>query len=67
MHLVSVREHTVELLGERFHFRAGERIHTENSYKYSIEQFSELALRRRLAGQSLLDRRPLLFAVFELR
>lgn len=43
MHLVSVKEQTVELLGERFQFRAGERIHTENSYKFSIEQFSELA------------------------
>ena len=29
--------------GRRFHFRAGERIHTENSYKYSIGQFQELA------------------------
>lgn len=67
MHLVSVREHTVELLGERFHFRAGERIHTENSYKYSIEQFSELA---RVAGWRVsrfwTDARCW-FAVFELR
>ena len=67
MHLVSVREHTVELLGERFHFRAGERIHTENSYKYSIEQFSELA---RAAGWRVgrfwTDARCW-FAVFELR
>ena len=43
MHLVSVKEQTVGLLGERFQFRAGERIHTENSYKFSIEQFSTLA------------------------
>ena len=43
MHLVSVKEQTVRLLGDRFHFHAGERIHTENSYKYSIEQFAELA------------------------
>jgi len=43
MHLVSVKEQTIELLGEHFHFRAGERIHTENSYKFSIEQFSGLA------------------------
>ena len=27
----------------RFHFRAGESIHTENSYKYSVRQFQDLA------------------------
>ncbi len=43
MHLVSLKEQTIGLLGERFHFRAGERIHTENSYKFSVEQFSRLA------------------------
>jgi L-histidine Nalpha-methyltransferase len=35
--------------GRRFRFRAGERIHTENSYKYSIDQFQRLA---RSAGWS---------------
>ena len=29
--------------GRRFHFRAGESIHTENSYKYSVSQFQDLA------------------------
>jgi dimethylhistidine N-methyltransferase len=43
MHLVSEREQEVELCGRRFHFRDGESIHTENSYKYTIEQFRELA------------------------
>jgi dimethylhistidine N-methyltransferase len=44
MHLVSTREQDVELCGRRFHFRDGESIHTENSYKYAIEQFRDLAL-----------------------
>ena len=43
MHLVSACAHEVSLRGHRFKFRAGESIHTENSYKYSIEQFQELA------------------------
>jgi dimethylhistidine N-methyltransferase len=43
MHLVSVKEQMVELLGERFHFHAGERIHTENSYKFTVDQFSGIA------------------------
>jgi uncharacterized SAM-dependent methyltransferase len=67
MHLVSQKEQTVGLLGERFHFRAGERIHTENSYKFSVEQFSRLA---RAAGWRVdrlwTDARGW-FCVFELR
>jgi len=43
MHIESRRDQTVSVGGRRFRFRAGERIHTENSYKYSIAQFQELA------------------------
>jgi dimethylhistidine N-methyltransferase len=43
MHLVSKREQDIELCGRHFHFRDGESIHTENSYKYTVEEFRELA------------------------
>lgn len=43
MHLVSSRDQTFEIRGHRFTMRAGETIHTENSYKYSVEQFQKLA------------------------
>lgn len=43
MHLVSTRDQTVRLEGRRFIFREGERLHTENSYKYSLESFRALA------------------------
>ena len=43
MHLVSVQEQSIRVRGRRIHFRAGESIHTENSYKYSISQFQDLA------------------------
>ncbi len=43
MHLVSQRDQTVRILGERFTFTAGETIHTENSYKYSLPRFRDLA------------------------
>ena len=43
MHIESLKEQTVSVCGRRVRFRAGERIHTENSYKYSIGQFQELA------------------------
>ncbi len=42
MHLVSEEEQNVELAGKTFHFEQGESIHTENSYKYSLEEFEEL-------------------------
>jgi dimethylhistidine N-methyltransferase len=44
MHLVSRTRQQVHLLGHSFAFAAGESIHTENSYKYSVEQFRALAL-----------------------
>ena len=45
MHLESTREQTVrvEALGLDIDFRAGERVHTENSYKYSLDELSALA------------------------
>jgi dimethylhistidine N-methyltransferase len=43
MHLISRKAQTVRVLGHRFSFRAGESIHTENSYKYSLERFAGLA------------------------
>jgi dimethylhistidine N-methyltransferase len=43
MHLIARKPQTVHLLGRSFAFRAGESIHTESSYKYSIERFNALA------------------------
>ncbi len=43
MHLASLKRQKVRVRGETIDFRAGETIHTENSYKYSIESFGALA------------------------
>ena len=43
MHLVSRRAQDIRLLGRRFHFEPDESIHTENSYKYTLEEFHALA------------------------
>ncbi len=43
MHLVSVARQSVNVGEHRFAFEAGETIHTENSYKYSVEAFAALA------------------------
>jgi dimethylhistidine N-methyltransferase len=43
MHLISRKSQSVRVMGRNFSFRAGESIHTENSYKYSLERFTALA------------------------
>ena len=43
MHLVSQRKQLIQLNGESFRFEEGETIHTENSYKYSAQEFEQLA------------------------
>jgi dimethylhistidine N-methyltransferase len=43
MHLASMKRQKVRLCGETIDFRAGETIHTENSYKYSVESFGAMA------------------------
>jgi dimethylhistidine N-methyltransferase len=43
MHLIARKPQTVHVLGRSFAFRAGESIHTESSYKYSLERFAALA------------------------
>lgn len=45
MHLISNAPQQVEVAGETFCFDEGESIHTECSYKYSIEDFQALARR----------------------
>ena len=43
MHLESLIAQQVMIRGRRFDFKAGETIHTENSYKYSLDEFQLLA------------------------
>ena len=43
MHLKSEVEQIIRISGMDFSFKSGESIHTENSYKYSKDEFTELA------------------------
>jgi L-histidine Nalpha-methyltransferase len=43
MHLASKKRQKVRVAGRVIEFRAGETIHTENSYKYTLETFGALA------------------------
>jgi len=58
MHLVSLAAQAASIGSHRFEFEAGESIHTENSYKYSLEEFRALARRAGFrAPRAWLDRR----------
>ncbi len=43
MHLASTKRQRVKIDGTSVSFRAGETIHTENSYKYTVDSFQALA------------------------
>jgi uncharacterized SAM-dependent methyltransferase len=43
MHIKSLRDQTVSIGEDKIHFTKGETIHTENSYKYSIDEFTSIA------------------------
>jgi dimethylhistidine N-methyltransferase len=60
MHLSSLVAQNVNVGDHRFAFEAGETIHTENSYKYSIGGFRALAKSAGFRGEKVwLDRRGL--------
>lgn len=63
MHLVSRRKQRVDVAGYRFQFDAGESIHTENSYKYSVNEFQSLAQQAGFRAHKVWTDREKLFSV----
>jgi uncharacterized SAM-dependent methyltransferase len=64
MHLVARTPQIVRVSGRAFDFAAGESLHTENSYKFTVEDVTGMAKR---AGWRLIERwigPPPAFAVF---
>jgi uncharacterized SAM-dependent methyltransferase len=53
MHLVSLVHQTVNVGRYRFSFDAGESIHTENSCKYSVDEFRVLAAEAGFIGREV--------------
>jgi uncharacterized SAM-dependent methyltransferase len=66
MHLVSLKKQVVDIALHRFTLAAGETIHTENSYKYSMEEFRALAALGGFAARKVWTDRKGLFALFGL-
>jgi uncharacterized SAM-dependent methyltransferase len=63
MHVVALEAQQVRMRGHRWHFAAGETIHTENSYKYSLDEFRALAARAGFESARLWTDRRRLFAL----
>lgn len=67
MHLVSREVQAVTVAGQLFEFAAGETIHTENSYKYSVEEFLVLAEKAGFASEKVWTDDDKLFSVHCIR
>ncbi len=67
MHLISNAPQEVQVAGEAFRFSEGESIHTECSYKYSIEDFHALAARAGFEPVCVWTDEEQLFSVHGLR
>ncbi|MGR2738928.1 L-histidine N(alpha)-methyltransferase [Billgrantia sp. Q4P2] len=63
MHLVSLHDQAIRVAGERIAFDEGESLHTENSYKYSVAGFRELAGRAGFEPQAHWTDRDALFCI----
>jgi dimethylhistidine N-methyltransferase len=63
MHLVSTCNQSVSVAGRSFHFDAGESVHTENSYKYTVDGFRSLARQAGFAPRECWVDRQGLFSI----
>lgn len=67
MHLKSLRAQAIRVAEQQFHFRPGERLHTESSYKYTIDEFRALARRGGFESVHVWTDAQSLFSVHYLR
>lgn len=67
MHLRSLATQTVAIDGQRIEFAAGERIHTEDSYKYHPQEFQALAAEAGFVQAGFWTDADALYSVFLLR
>jgi dimethylhistidine N-methyltransferase len=67
LYLKSLADQSATIAGQHFEFAEGELIHTENSYKYAIDEFRGLALRAGFAPVHTWTDRNQLFSVHYFR
>jgi dimethylhistidine N-methyltransferase len=63
MYLISLKRQSVSLCGQRFEFAQGEPVHTEDSHKYTIESFREMAARAGFSPRAVWTDTDRLFSV----
>jgi len=66
MHLVSLARQSVNVGEHRFAFEPGETIHSENSYKYTVEEFAALAAEAGFRAERVWRDKRAWFALFGL-
>ncbi len=67
MHLVSKRKQVIKILGSEISFYKGESIHTENSYKYSVNSFKDLLESQKFEVIKVLTDKKSFFGIFFLK
>ncbi len=67
MYLIAKRSFTVDISGSRVDFYEGEKVHTENSYKYSVDQFTDICKSSGLKKEKVFTDSESKFALFVLR
>ena len=67
MHLVSRKPQQVRVAGATFTFEEGETIHTENSYKYTVDSFRRLAAEAGWRGLDAWTDKDRLFSIHALK
>jgi uncharacterized SAM-dependent methyltransferase len=64
MHIEAGRDIILDLDGNKILLKKGERIHTENSYKYDIDEFTSLAVMNHLKVRKIWKDKNNYFALF---
>ena len=67
MYLIARRSFVVDISGHRIEFYQGEKIHTENSYKYSVDQFTNICRLSGLKTEKVFTDSERKFALFVLK
>lgn len=67
MHLESLKPHDVKVAGRTFAFDSGETVHTENSYKYTVDEFKDFARAQGYEPLAVWTDLSMLFSVHLLR
>jgi dimethylhistidine N-methyltransferase len=67
MYLVARRKFDLEISSNKIHFEKDESIHTENSYKYSVDDFKKLCMSSHLDTKSILTDEKKRYAIFVLQ